>query len=71
MCFLFFDPQNEIGASISSSVVLYSFVLLVNIVTLVLVFCLCPFSVRVVATFPDTVLFPLLYSVLLCFPLIH
>ena len=64
MCFLFLDPQNEIGPSISSSVVLCSFVLLVYIVTLVLVFCLCPSSVRVIATFPGTVLFPLLYSVL-------
>ena len=31
---------------------------------LVLVVCLCPSSVRVVATFPGTVLFPLLCSVL-------
>jgi hypothetical protein len=45
--------------------------LLVYIVTLVLVFCLCLSSVRVVATFPGTVLFPLLYSVLPFFPLIH
>ena len=37
---------------------------LVNIVVLVLVFCLCPSSVRVVATFCGTVLFPLLCSVL-------
>jgi len=42
--------------------------LLVYIVTLVLVFCLCPSSVCVVATFPGTVLFPLLYSVLPFFP---
>jgi len=41
---------------------------LVYIVTLVLVSCLCPSSVRVVATFPGTVLFPLLYSVFLFFP---
>jgi hypothetical protein len=34
------------------------------IVMLVLVFYLCPSSVRVVATFPGTVLFILLYSVL-------
>ena len=54
-CFLFLDPQNEIGPSISSSVVPCSFVILVYIVTLVLVFCLCPSSVRVVATFPGTV----------------
>jgi len=33
---------------------------------LVLVFYLCPSSVRVVATFPGTVLFPLLCSVLPC-----
>jgi len=39
------------------------FVLLVNIVVLVLVFYLCPSSVRVLATFPGTVLFPLLCSV--------
>ena len=62
MCFLFIDPQNEIGPSISFSVVLRSFVLLVYIVVLVLVFYFCPSSVRVVATFPGTVLFPLLYS---------
>ena len=60
MCFLFPDPQNEIGPSISSSVVLCSFVLLVYIVALVLVFYSCPSSVRVVATFPGTILFPLL-----------
>ena len=63
VCFLFLDPQNEIGPSISSSVVLCSFVLLIYIVTLVLVFYLCPSSVRVVATFPGTVLIPLLHSV--------
>jgi len=63
-CFLFFDPQHEIVPTISSSVVLCSFVLLVYIVAFVLVFYLCPSSVRVVATFPGTVLFPLLYSVL-------
>ena len=40
-------------------------------VVLVLVFYLCPSSVRVVATFPGTVLFPLLCSVLPSFPLIH
>jgi len=37
---------------------------LVYIVVLVLVVCLCPSSVRVVATFSGTVLFPLLCSVL-------
>jgi len=63
-CFLFLDPQDEVGPSISSSVVLCSFVLLVDIVVLVLVFDLCPTSVRVVATFPGTVLFPLLCSML-------
>jgi hypothetical protein len=67
-CFLFLDPQDAVGPSISSSVVLYSFVLVVYIVKLVMVFCLCPFSVRVVATFTGTVLFPLLCSVLLFFP---
>jgi hypothetical protein len=49
--FLFLNPQDEVGPSISSSVVLCSFILLVYIVVLVLVFCLCPSSVRVVATF--------------------
>ena len=63
MCFLFLNPQDKVGPSISSSVVLCSFVLLVNIVVLVLVVCLCPSSVRVVTTFPGTVLFPLLCSV--------
>jgi len=38
--------------------------LLVYIVVLVLVVCLCPSSVHVVATFSGTVLFPLLCSVL-------
>ena len=61
---LFPDPQDEVGPSISSSVVLYFFVLLVYIVVLVLVVCLCPSSIHVVATFPGTVLFPLLCSVL-------
>ena len=64
MCFLFLDPQDEVGPSISSSVVLCSSVLLVYIVVLVLVVCLCPSSVRVLATFSGTVLFPLLCSVL-------
>ena len=67
-CFLFLDPQNEVGPSISSSVVLCSFILLVYTVMLVLVFYLCPSSVRVVATFSGIVLFPLLYSVLPFFP---
>ena len=62
--FLFLNPQDEVGISISSSVVLCSFVLLVDIVVFVLVFYLCPSSVRVVATFPGTVLFPLLCYVL-------
>jgi len=61
-CFLFLDPQDEVGPCISSSVVLRSFVLLVYIVVLVLVVCLCPSSVHVVATFSATVLFPLLCS---------
>ena len=34
-CFLFLDPQDEVGPSICS------FVLLVYIIALVLVFCLC------------------------------
>ena len=68
---LFLDPQDEVGPSISSSVVLCFFVLLVYIVVLVLVVCLCPYSVHFVATFPGTVLFPLLCSVLRFFCLIH
>jgi len=62
-CFLFLDPQNEVGPSISSSVILRSFVLLVYIVMLVLVFYLCPSSVCVAATFSGMVLFPVLCSV--------
>jgi hypothetical protein len=62
-CFLFLDPQDAVGPSISSSVVLCSFVLFVYIAVLVLVVCLYPFSVHVVASFPGTVLFPLLCSV--------
>jgi hypothetical protein len=54
------NPQDEVGPSISSSVVLCSFVLVVYIVKLVLVFYLCPSSVHVVATFSGTVLFTLL-----------
>jgi len=60
-------PQNKIGPSISSSDVLCVFVLLVYIVVLVLASCFCPSSVRV-ATFPGTVLFPLLYSLLPLLP---
>jgi hypothetical protein len=63
-CFLFLDPQDEVGPSSSSSVVLCSFVLLVYIVALVLVFYLCPSSVCFVATYPllslKTKLVPLL-----------
>jgi len=66
---LFLDAQDGVGPSISSSVVLCSFVLLVCIVVLILVFYLCLFSVCLVATFSGTVLFPLLCSVLLFFPL--
>ena len=62
--FLFLDPQDEVGPSISSSVVLCSFVIFVYIVVLVLVVCLCLSSVHVLATFSGTVLFPLLCSVL-------
>jgi hypothetical protein len=46
VCFLLLNPQDEVDPSISSSVVLCSFVLLVYIVVLVLVFYLCPSSVR-------------------------
>ena len=61
---LFLDPQDEVGPSISSSVFLCFFVLLLYIIVLVLVVCLCPSSVHVVATFLCTVLFPLLCSAL-------
>jgi hypothetical protein len=47
VCFLFLNPQDEVGPSISSSVVLCSFVLSVSLVVLVLVFSLCPSCVRV------------------------
>jgi hypothetical protein len=39
---LFLDPPDEVGPSISSSVVLCFFVRLVCILVLVLVVCLCP-----------------------------
>ena len=64
-------PQNEIGPSISSSVVLCTFVLLVYIVKLVLVVYFCPSSVHVVTIFAGTLLSPLLCSVLPFFPLMH
>jgi len=67
-CFLFINPQDEVGPSISSSVFLCSFVFWVDILVLVLAFYLCPSSVYVVATFPGTVLFPSLCSVLPFFP---
>jgi hypothetical protein len=70
-CFLFLNSQGEVGSSISSSVVLCSFVLLAYIVVFVLVLYLCPSSVRVVTIFAGTILFPLLCSVLQFFPLIH
>ena len=63
--------KDEVGPSISSSVVVCFFVRLVYIVVLVLVVCLCPSSVHVVATFPGTVVFPLLCSVLQFFCLMH
>ena len=55
---LFLNPQSGAGPSISSSVVLCSFVLLVCIVMLVLIFYLCPSSVlvHVVATFSGILL---------------
>jgi len=61
---MFLNPQGEVGPSISFSVVLCSFVLLVYIVVLVLVVCLCQSSVHVVANFSGAVLFPLVCSVL-------
>ena len=60
---LFLDPQDEVGPSISSLVVLCFFVRLVCILVLVFVVCLCPSFVHVLATFPGTVLFPVLCSV--------
>jgi len=57
-CSLLLDPQDEVGPSISSSVVQCFFVLLVYIVVIALVVCLCPSSVRALATFPGTVLLP-------------
>jgi hypothetical protein len=45
VCFLFVDPQGEVGPGISTSVVLCSFVLSVYIIVLVLVFCLCHFKI--------------------------
>jgi len=47
-CFLFLDPQNEIGPSISSSVVLCFIVLLVYIVTLVSNMCYASSHITVV-----------------------
>ena len=65
---MFLDPQDEVGPSMCSSVFLCSFVLLVYIVELILVFYLYPSSVPALATFSGTVLFPLLCSVLAFFP---
>jgi len=59
--------KNLVPPSHPRSSYVHSFIL-VYIVTLALVFYLCPFTVRVVATFPGTDLFPLLYSVLPLFP---
>ena len=61
---LFLSPQNGVGPSISSSVVQCSVFLLFCISVPVLAVYFCPSSVRVVATFSGTVLFPLLCSVL-------
>jgi hypothetical protein len=52
-----------VGPSISSSVLLCSFFLLVYNAVPVLVDYLCPYSVGVVATFAGTILFPLVCSV--------
>ena len=60
--------MKSVPPSLLLSSCIFSFVLLVYIVVLVLVFYFCPSSVRVVATFSGTVLFPLLFSVL---PLFH
>jgi hypothetical protein len=56
--FLFLNPQNEVGPSISSLVVPRSFFLPVCISVPVLASYLCPSSVRVVVTFSGIVLFP-------------
>ena len=40
---MFLDPRDEVSPSISSSVILYSFVPLVYIVMLVLAVYLCPY----------------------------
>jgi len=50
VCFVFLNPQDEFGPSISFLVVLCSFVPLIDIVVLVVIVYLCPSSVRVVAT---------------------
>ena len=55
---LFLNPQSGVGPSISSSVVQCSVFLLVCISVPVLAVYLCPSSVRVLATFSGTVLFP-------------
>jgi hypothetical protein len=63
--FLFLNPQDEVGSSISSSVVLCSFVLSVYIAVLVLVFYLstlwtfyfCPPSVHSISARPLYILF--------------
>ena len=65
---LFLSPQSGVGPSISSSVVQCSVLLLVCISVPVLADYFCPSSVRVVATFSGTVLFPSLCSVLPFFP---
>jgi hypothetical protein len=65
---LFLNPHGEVGQSISSSVILGFFVLLVYSAVPALVVSLCPSSVHVVATFAGTVLFPLLCSVPQFFP---
>jgi len=68
---LFLSPQSGVGPSISSSVIQCSVSLLVCISVPVLAVYFCPSSVRVVATFSGTVLFPLLCSVPPFFPIIH
>jgi hypothetical protein len=67
-CCLFLNPPGEVGPSISSSVVLRSFVRSVCNAVLVLVVYFGPSSVHVVAIFAGTVLSPLLCSVPKFFP---
>jgi hypothetical protein len=54
VCFLFLDPQAEVGPSVSSSVILCFFVLLVYIVMLVLYIYISCFLYRAPIADPPT-----------------